>query len=300
MLQKALAVSLAGLWISGISLGEAFSAAGTAEAPDVMEPYPLFSDEPPALPLSDDKTSDPSDMPKSIMEIDSEKAEVNGTVARENQILGEGTEGDMNEAPDKPRQKQWRLGPTLSLSFPYFVSPSLEWKVGKSFSAGLSSGNLKISKDLGTSFDRVELNVKSRDVRFRYHPFRGDFFVGLALGTLDLKVKGKKKTNAEVDNQTTSGIVTSQSQIKSHFLTPHLGWLTVYESGFCFGFELGYHFPYQSSSSYSAIAQDPSLESQLKSSSEFQEQKKDLEGIVKKLGKTAVPYVNLLRIGWLF
>ncbi len=300
MWHKALPVSLAGLWISTISWGETHSAAGTAESENVVEPYPLFSDEPPALPMIDEKAPDPSDMPRSIMEIDSENAEVNGTVAKENQRLGEGTEGDMNEEPDKPRQKQWRLGPTISLSFPYFISPSVEWTVGKSFSAGLGLGNLKMSKDFGNSFEKVELKVNSRDVRFRYHPFRGDFFMGLALGALDLNVKGKKKTTAEVDNQTTSGVVASESQIKSRYVTPHLGWLSVYESGFCFGFELGYHFPYQSSSTYSANAQDPNLDSVLKSSSEFQEQKKDLEDIVKKLGKTAIPYVNLLRIGWLF
>ena len=223
MWHKALPVSLAGLWISTISRGETHSAAGTAESENVVEPYPLFSDEPPALPMIDEKAPDPSDMPRSIMEIDSENAEVNGTVAKENQRLGEGTEGDMNEEPDKPRQKQWRLGPTISLSFPYFISPSVEWTVGKSFSAGLGLGNLKMSKDFGNSFEKVELKVNSRDVRFRYHPFRGDFFMGLALGALDLNVKGKKKTTAEVDNQTTSGVVASESQIKSRYVTPPFG-----------------------------------------------------------------------------
>jgi hypothetical protein len=124
--------------------------------------------------------------------------------------------------------------------------------------------------------------------------------MGLAVGAFDLRVKGKKKTTAEVDNQTTSGVVSSQSRIKSNYLTPHIGWLSVYDSGFCFGFELGYHIPFKSSSTYEAKAEESSLDAVLKTSSEFQDQKKDLEGIVKKLGKTPVPYVNLLRVGWLF
>ena len=107
--------------------------------------------------------------------------------------------------------------------------------------------------------------------------------MGLAVGAFDLRVKGKKKTTAEVDNQTTSGVVSSQSRIKSNYLTPHIGWLSVYDSGFCFGFELGYHIPFKSSSTYEAKAEESSLDAVLKTSSEFQDQKKDLEGIVKKL-----------------
>jgi hypothetical protein len=301
----------AGLILSSYSLGQSNTAVPPSEAEDIIEPYPLFSDEPPALPQGDEqspngqKSSGPnpseySDMPKSIMEMDSENAEVNGTVAQEKKWLEQGSEGDMNEAPDQPRRKQWRLGPSISLSFPYFISPSLEWTVGKAFSAGLSHGTLKTSKDLGTSFDSIELNVKSTDLRMRYHPFQEDFFMGLAFGSLDLNIKGKKKTTTEADGQTVSGAVLSNSRIKSNYITPHLGWFNVYDSGFCFGFELGYHIPLKANSTFSANAEDPNLDAALKTSEEFKDQQKDLDSMVKKLGKTAIPYVNLLRIGWLY
>lgn len=305
-----------GFFLSSLALGQGQVLANSSESEDIIEPYPLFSDEPPALPLNaapkDDEPqageqrksvpdpSDYSDMPKSIMEIDSENAEVNGTVAQQNKWLQQGAEGDMNEAPDQPRRKQWRLGPSLSLSFPYFVSPSLEWKVGKAFSAGVSYGMLNTSKDLGTSFDSIALKVKSTDVRLRYHAFKEDFFLGVAFGVLDLNVKGKKKTTAEADGQTASGAVVSNSKIKSNYVTPHLGWFTVYDSGFSFGFEVGYHIPLKANTTFTANAEDPSLDTLLKTSAEFKDQQKDLDNMVKKLGKTAIPYVNLLRIGWLY
>ena len=232
---------------------------------------------------------------------DSENAEVQGTEAKRNQDLMNREEGDMNEVPDSLRHPRlWKIGPTVSLSFPYLLSTSIDAILSKAFSFGVGYGQTGVSKDLGKSLGEVKAQVHEWDVRVRYHPFLGDFFVGLSSGVMNVKFEAQKKTSATANDQTISGLVDSKSEIKARFINPHMGWLSCEDSGFTIGFEFGLHIPLKASSSFSAEARDPNLDSELKQSPEFKEQKDDLDSLVKKFEKTPIPYINFLRIGWLF
>lgn len=233
--------------------------------------------------------------------VDSESAEVQGTEAKKNQELMNREEGDMNEIPDSLRRpRRWRAGPTISLSIPYLLTTSIDAWLVKAFSLGIGYGQTEVSRNFGKSIDQMKVQVQEWDFRVRYHPFLGDFFVGIASGVMNLKFEAQKKASTTANGQTINGVVASTSEIRSKFINPHIGWITREDSGFTIGFELGLNIPIKSSSSFKSEALDSALDSELKEDDEFKEQKKDLEDLVGKVEKTVIPYINFLRIGWLF
>ena len=70
------------------------------------------------------------------------------------------------------------------------------------------------------------------DGDLRLYPFSGSFFLGAAIGRQHLKATITETT-------TLSGPQTATAEVTSWFVTPRLGWLWAYDSGFTLGLELG-------------------------------------------------------------
>ena len=156
------------------------------------------------------------------------------------------------------------------------------------FSAGVSMGSYSMKTD------DVELSLGNTDLALRYHPFAGAFYIGVMVGKQSITAK---KTETITDSG--SGItatVNAEAKVESNTMTPHLGWMWgVADGGLFVGFDLGLQSPSGVSTTFTTDAPSP-----LTSKQEY----RDLEDEVKKkgddIGNTSLPYVGLLRIGYLF
>ncbi|MBC7659103.1 MAG: hypothetical protein H7249_05280 [Chitinophagaceae bacterium] len=190
-----------------------------------------------------------------------------------------------------------RIGPTIQLGFPHPLTYGIDAMAADIVSFGFSTGKYSV-----TQISKATIDIKSWDVHARVHPFMGSFFLGLAYGNQD--VKGKFEDN---ETLTLSGFpatvpVRVDAAIKSAYITPHLGWLAIYESGFTMGLEIGAQIPLSPKTSVEGTVPGatPSEVAQIEGNSDYKDLKKKADDTLKILGKRTVPYVTLLKLGWLF
>lgn len=179
--------------------------------------------------------------------------------------------------------RKWRIGPTVNVSFPRIRELALEYKSGNGFfSAAAISGGFSLKPE-----SKIEATFSNYEIRGRLHPFAGSFFLGLGLGTQSIKIKATdsiSSTNVDLN-----------LDIASTYMVPHIGWLTVYSFGLTFGFDIGTVIPSGVKSTVTSNAN-----STIQAQSEYQKLKSDAQSAGDKLGKTSLPYVTLLKVGWLF
>jgi hypothetical protein len=192
--------------------------------------------------------------------------------------------------------KDFRFGPTLALGIPHPLNLSFEVMYKDFISGGFSTGRLSLEIEDAT------IQIANWDVRLRYHPFAGSFFVGAAYGKQELVGKMSKDMKTKYQGLDLKVPTTLRLGIDSTYLTPHFGWFSVWESGFTMGFELGYQMSLDSSSELQTAFKSVSSQSEddLKNSDEYKKNKKDIEDTGKTIGEQGIFYVTLIRMGWLF
>jgi hypothetical protein len=189
----------------------------------------------------------------------------------------------VNTEVSQDKGPMWKLGPTIALTFPRVKELGLEFKAGSGFfSFGLISGGFKTkpTSEVSAEFSNYEL-------RGRWHPFAGSFFLGVGYGKQNIKLEGTKEIS--------SVPVTLNLDIESTYLMPHLGWFRVSDIGLTFGFDIGTILPSGVTSKMTSNASTAA-----ESTSDYAKMKKDTEDAGDKLGKTSLPYMALFKIGWLF
>ncbi|MBX3039486.1 MAG: hypothetical protein KF789_02110 [Bdellovibrionaceae bacterium] len=151
------------------------------------------------------------------------------------------------------------------------------------FSAEISTGSFK------HKIDDVDAKLENIELGLRWHPWSGSFFVGMLLGQHTV-------TATKTESITGFGDVTGTAKVKADYLTPHVGWMWGMEGGGFFGgFEIGYQSPMNSTVEYNDNA--PTAATLLPEYNRF---RKDVQDEGKKYGKMGLPYLALLKIGWLF
>ncbi len=191
----------------------------------------------------------------------------------------------------------WRIGPTASVGFPFLLNYGVDAVWNRTYGVGFSGGRFQRDID-----DKTEIEIFNWDVRARWFPWQGSFFIGAAYGNQGIVGKATK------DLTTTTGDVelkiptTVRLEIDNTYLTPHLGWFAVWDSGFTLGFELGAQIPMSSKADLQSAFENvaASTEDTLKDTDDYKKTKTDVEKAAESFGKKTVPYINLLRIGWLF
>jgi len=116
----------------------------------------------------------------------------------------------------------------------------------------------------------------------RVFPFQGPFFFGVRAGRQHLGVDGA----ATVDHY---GTFSESMTVDTTFVNPRLGFLWTWEPGFTIGIDAGVQIPVTSSVS-TTIPSQVALQLPVYS---------DVVSVANTLGKTVLPTVDLLRIGFL-
>lgn len=198
--------------------------------------------------------------------------------------------------PAASSSKTLAFGPFVAVGVPHPLTAGVDViyadTIGVSFSAGRS----------GTEIDSTDIEIRSWDIGVSWFPFGGSFFIGALYG--DQGIVGKRTVDLKVD---ASGIpltvpTTLRLEITSKYLTPHLGWYARWDSGFSLGFDIGVQLPSSSSSELQTSFANVSAASEtyVRNSDDYKKNKKDVEDAAELIGKKAIPYINLIKLGWLF
>lgn len=155
-----------------------------------------------------------------------------------------------------------------------------------------SSGLFSAEFSMGTykqKIQDVDAKLENMEIGLRWHPWKGSFFLGMLLGQHTV-------TATKTESVTGVGSVTGTAKVKADYLTPHIGWMWGMEGGGFFGgFEIGYQSPMNAKVEYNDNA--PAGATLIPDYNKF---RKDVQDEGEKYGKLGLPYLALLKIGWLF
>jgi len=148
----------------------------------------------------------------------------------------------------------------------------------------------------------IPASVAAGDLRLRYFPFNGSFFVGLAGGLQNLAGSTTQTYNVTVQGQNLAIPASASASVLTPYVTPHLGWFVVTRSGFTFGFEAGVQFAFNSTSNLNLSISDPTQSqylSYLQALPQYQQVQSDVQGDIDKYANHWLPYTSI-RLGWTF
>ncbi|WGL60663.1 FecR family protein [Pigmentibacter sp. JX0631] len=222
-----------------------------------------------------------------------------------------------DKSDDADDSEYFRIGPTFSAGLFNFFSFGLESRLfhflGLSANiGGIQNFNLKNYPQLSnrinnnnnnTPIQSTQADISHVEVRAVIYPFFGSFFLGAAYGN--------RKVDARIDAceyiSTFGGTcipLRAFLKINTTYVTPQFGWLYVSKSGLTLGTEIGVQIPVQSGSedfSAQVLSQDQNQISAVYNSYAFYDfQRQVRDNIGDYFRSKALPFWNIIKIGWLF
>lgn len=192
-----------------------------------------------------------------------------------------------------------RFGLGLSAQIPKPIFGTVELKASPQFSFALGLGGLTYNfpEDFSNKYPlKLKIGNFGGDVRARWHPFSGALFFGVATGVQTIFGSGigaddigGKRVDLELGGN-----------FSSFYMTPHLGWMWGFSKGLFAGIELGVQVPLATWSEFSFSTPDAQMASQIKESKIYSDLKKQVDDINQKYGSMPLPYLTVLKIGYLF
>mgnify|MGYP001580186530 CR=1 FL=1 len=134
------------------------------------------------------------------------------------------------------------------------------------------------------------------DGRARWFPFRGSFFLGAAFGNQSLTASGSNSIS------TGGGSITTDLNIgvSTLYLTPHLGWRWVWESGFMMGMDFGWQAALATTTTLTLSLSDKTAEAAVKATDDYKTLESNVTSMGDRIGKAGLPSLTLLSMGYLF
>jgi hypothetical protein len=194
----------------------------------------------------------------------------------------------------------FRIGPIVGVGLPGIVSFGGLIKVTRYFGAGINIGLIPAIRV--SFYGEAELSYQEYDAYGRIFPFGGMVFVGAGVGyaTMSGHVRARYDTTAyqsQVPGLPNPVFIDSEGSVKTLVLTPMIGLLHTFKSGFTFGLDVGAQLPIAPSESHFATTLPPSTPQQVIDQYVTPGNRKVLDTL-DTVGRTILPTVNL-RIGWL-
>ncbi len=150
----------------------------------------------------------------------------------------------------------------------------------------------------------VGIKLDAWDVRARWFPFRGAFFLGAAYGQQKLTGTKAQAVSYSAAGQTESVNLEATDEIKTTYISPHLGWRWVTNVGFFYGMEFGWQFAMSSTATVTtnqdSLFEDLVRPNDASAYETYRNLKADIEDKSNKIGKIGLPHVSLIQIGWYF
>lgn len=138
------------------------------------------------------------------------------------------------------------------------------------------------------TFKDVKLKITGYDFRLKIYPFRGAFFLGVGMGS---------QTFTGSMTKTISTIATTGTIVQDNsFIAPHMGWNWTWDSGFFMGLDLGVQLSMSRKNTFSSDVTNTTVTS----SAEYTTLQADILKQADLIGKTPLPLLTLIKIGYFF
>lgn len=175
----------------------------------------------------------------------------------------------------------FKFGPSVSaISFPHLFQGALEMKYQDFLSGAFTYGfwpTLTVSS--------VKIGMNAYNGRVRWHPFKGSFMLGAIYGVQTLTAK---------KSDTISGVPAEVAiELKTYYLTPHLGWRWEWNSGFFMGVDLGWQLNHRAKLKVTTNA--PAV---LQTTQQYIDLNKDVVDKGNDIGNTDLPWFTFLHLGF--
>lgn len=180
-----------------------------------------------------------------------------------------------------------------------YVHPS-DWFSGAINFGGYSLAGLAKSTDIPNGLD---IKIANQELMLRMHPLQGSFYLGLGYGNHTVTVETKQKITVTSPIAGSADVEISD-EIKANYLLPHIGWAWRLPLGLTFGLDIGYLSPIdprvELKSKVTNISNPAITSSDVESTDEYKNARRDLISKSEQAGKAGLPYFTVFRIGWLF
>ncbi len=194
----------------------------------------------------------------------------------------------------------FRIGVLVGAGLPSILSFGGMIKLTRYFGAGVNVGlipSIKLSL-----YGDAQLSYQEYDLYARVFPFGGMFFLGAGVGYATMKGTFKRSYDVSAFQSVAPGLpnplsVGSEGSVRTLVLTPTLGLLQTFDSGFTLGVDLGAQIPIAPSATHFNTAVPPALP-QAVVDQYVKPNDKKVQDTLDKVGHTILPTLNV-RIGWL-
>lgn len=153
-------------------------------------------------------------------------------------------DGGEHEKPEDPSHGVFgpvRIGPLFGLGVPSLIDLGGMVKLTKYVGAGINFG--LVPEITFSYYGDATVSYQSYDAFGHIHPFGGGFFLGARIGYAS--IRGSYASDIRLSSGSVSGTINydSQAKVKTMVLTPELGYLYTFDSGFTFGVDFGAQIP---------------------------------------------------------
>jgi hypothetical protein len=252
-------------------------------------PHPKKTPASPAEPPPEEATSPADRQPSPAQAPTNEKPPV-----------GEDADYKPNKSEGDGLLGPFRIGGLVGVGLPSLLSFGGMIKLTRFFGAGLNVGLIPAIKL--SLYGDAQLSYQEYDLYARLFPFGGDLFAGAGVGYASIKGSFSSSYNVSAFQSVAPTLqsplfVASEASIRTLVLTPTIGLLHIFGSGFTFGVDLGAQIPLAPSTSRfntrlpSAVPQ-PVIDQYVKPND------KKVQDTLDTVGRTILPTLNL-RIGWM-
>ncbi len=198
----------------------------------------------------------------------------------------------------------FRIGVLVGGGLPEILSLGGQIKLTRFIGAGINIGLIPTVKI--SYYGEAKLSYQEYDAYGRLYPFGGAFFLGAGVGYATIKgtVNGKLSTDAAQTMYPGFGIpnpilVDSQGSVRTLVLTPQIGFMKIFGSGFTIGLDVGAQLPI-APSKVDFATNTPNLQEPAKSyvqSTYVKPNDDKVRSTLDTIGRTPLPTFNL-KIGW--
>lgn len=180
-----------------------------------------------------------------------------------------------------PPEYQDLFGLSAELGFPHPVNLAVQYfHKSRQFSLEFAVGSTALT------IEGADTQVENQEVTLRWHPKARAFYLGLAFGNQKLEVKDSDTVSSQV--------VTVQVDIESQYVKPVIGWLWgAQNGGFFYGLELGWQFPSHDKTKIKT-SQD------FTGNPDYDQLIDDINEVADIIGKSSVPNIGVIKMGWFF
>ncbi|MET0790946.1 MAG: hypothetical protein ABW061_05450 [Polyangiaceae bacterium] len=211
------------------------------------------------------------------------------------------------EEPEKDNDSDgvfgpFRIGVLVGGGLPELVSLGGQIKLTRFFGAGINVGIIPTVKI--SYYGDAKISYQEYDAYGRLYPFGGAFFLGAGVGYATIKgtlnssldTGSAHATYPEIPNPI---LVDSQGSVRTLVLTPQIGFMKIFGSGFAIGFDVGAQLPI-APSKVDFATNTPNLNEPAKSyvqATYIKPNDDKVRSTLDTIGRTPLPTFNL-KIGW--